>query len=472
MALTRNLDIQVERLTSEIAGYNLSGAYGVYIPALSLRARHDYVSQPGDFSFSKFNPDQPYEWNADLLGAGLAGRLPFGFSYDVNAYGREDNVATDFRSNLEDARFFPGGIRKTNNYYSEARVDVQQHLLKDFWIDASRQTVLARRKEVKMTQQALRFQVMKTVLAVQLSYFDLVAARERVRVQEQALELRRQLVNETRRRVEVGDLPPLDSDQAETELQLTLTALSLAREALLTQENVLKSLITDDFKAWAGIAIQPSDALLVIPVELDRTASFQLALTTRPDLLEARFAVERSAVIVSFRKNQLLPSLDVVGRYGGLGVDPTPGGSLDNTFDFHNPEYFYGAVLSFPLSLSAERGNYRASKAAKSISELQLKKAEQQVLFQVADLVNRTQSRLDQVTSTRKARAFAESALAAEQKKLQNGFSTSFMVLQLQQTLTAARNAEVTAVADYNKVRAELDFAEGSTLEKNHLSFR
>ena len=89
---------------------------------------------------------------------------------------------------------------------------------------------------------------MKTVLAVEVSYYDLIAARELIRVQEKALELRQQLVAEIRRRVEVGDLPPLDSEQAESQLQNTLTALSLAREAYVTQQNRLKRLLTDNFR--------------------------------------------------------------------------------------------------------------------------------------------------------------------------------------------------------------------------------
>jgi hypothetical protein len=43
-------------------------------------------------------------------------------------------------------------------------------------------------------------------------------------------------------------------------------------------------------------------------------------------------------------------------------------------------------------------------------------------------------------------------------------------VLQLQETLTATRTAEVQALADYNKILAQLAFAEGSILEKHHLS--
>jgi hypothetical protein len=36
--------------------------------------------------------------------------------------------------------------------------------------------------------------------------------------------------------------------------------------------------------------------------------------------------------------------------------------------------------------------------------------------------------------------------------------------------LTASRTAEVQALADYNKIIAQLAFAEGSILEKHHLS--
>jgi outer membrane protein TolC len=60
--------------------------------------------------------------------------------------------------------------------------------------------------------------------------------------------------------------------------------------------------------------------------------------------------------------------------------------------------------------------------------------------------------------------------LAAEQKKLQNGLTTAFVVLQMQEALTAARTAEVQALSDYNKALAQLAFAEGSILDKHHLT--
>jgi len=92
------------------------------------------------------------------------------------------------------------------------------------------------------------------------------------------------------------------------------------------------------------------------------------------------------------------------------------------------------------------------------------------MLLQVSDFVNRVEYRFSQVASTRQARTYAEAALDAETKKLQNGFTTSFVVLQFQEILTSARTAEVRAEVDYNEMLAQLAFAEGTILERHRLS--
>ncbi len=469
LALSRNLDLQIQHLSADIAGYDLSGSYGIYSPVFSIRAERAYVDQPGSYDPKKSGVDFPYRLHDDTLTSGLSGQLPIGLNYDLSTSITKENAKTDFSSSPNTAQPFPGGIRDTNNSYVNAQITLQQHLLRDFWIDAYRQRILIRRKDLKISQETLRFQVMKTLLAVELGYTDLIAAREDVRVQEKALELRQQLVRETKRRVEVGDLPPLDADQAQTQLQNTLTVLASARELLATQQNAFKSLLTDNFNEWLDIDLEPADALVAIPPAVNRSESFAGALKNRPDLIEARLAVEKSAVAVRFRKNQLFPNLDLVGQYGGLGIDPSLGTAFNHAYSFLNPEYFYGVVMSVPLDNLSERNSYRASKAARQIAELQLKKAEQDVLVQVADFVTRVETRFSQISSTHQARVYAEAALAAEQKKLQNGLSTSFFVLQLQETLTAARTAEVQATADYNKMLAQLAFADGTILERHRL---
>jgi outer membrane protein TolC len=476
LALSHNLHLQIQHLTFAIAGDALSSAYGVYSPTYTFEATHSFDSDLGEFDPRKFNPYFPSEITTENIGSELSGLAPFGFSYDLSGFVRKNEATTDFTSDPGDAASFPSGIRRTNNYDALGGLTMRQHLLKDFWIDSNREIILTRRADLKISQQALRFEIMTTLLAVELAYEDLIDAREEIRVQENALELRRQFVAETQRRVQVGDLPPLDDAQAQTQLQNTLTALAAAREIFSARQNTLIGLLTDNYKDWAEVDVQPTDSLRALPAEVNRSRSFQCALTNRPDLIEARLAVQKTGVMVKFRLNQLFPNLDMVGGYGGAS-NPTDSSPLlsdifgfRTAFSFHNPEYSYGVVVSFPLDNITERGNYRASKAAKKIAELQLQKAEQDVLLQVADFVNRVGSSFSQVASTHQARIYAEQALDAETKKFQNGFATSFEVLQFQEILTAARTAEIRSEVDYNKVLAQLAFAEGSILERHHLS--
>jgi len=471
-ALRQNLDLQIEHLENAMAGYDLRASYGPYDPTFSFSATHGFESAPLDVDFRKFNPYYPYQLDSDTLGPSLGGNLPIGLSYQFSVRSTANFGRTDFRSTPGDAAMFPGGIRDTSSYFGNVGVTFKQHLLKDSWIDAYRETILIRRKDLKISEQALRFQIMKTVLAVELSFYDLQASLELIRVQEKALELRRQFLAETQRRVQVGDLAPLDAEQAETELQNTLTALAAARELYVSRENALKSLFTDNFRQWAEVDLQPAGALLALKADLNRQQSFQHAVENRPDLAEARLAVEKSAVTVRFQKNQLFPSVDLVGNLGSVSYTADLSTSISDAFHLVHPDYYYGVVLSFPLSNVAERNRYHASQAAKQIAELQLKKAEQAILVEVADAINQVQSRFAQVDSTRQARSYAEAALLAEEKKLQNGLTTTFIVLQMQEILTAARTAEAQALVDYNKALAQLAFAEGSTMEKQHLKLQ
>ena len=133
------------------------------------------------------------------------------------------------------------------------------------------------------------------------------------------------------------------------------------------------------------------------------------------------------------------------------------------------PRHAYGAVLSFPLSNRRARENFRASKDERSQAELRLRQFRQHVMVGVSDAIQQAQSSFQRVGATKAARQFAEEALAAEEKKLANGKSTSFEVLRLQRDLTQARFDETRALTDYNKALATVRQRQGATLLKFNL---
>ena len=320
MALLHNYDVQIERFAPEIARYNLDGAYGAYEPTFNASAGQRFISQPGTFDVKKPGIDSPYELTTDSLGLGVTGLLPTGLSYDVEGLASFLSGRTDFSLSPKDAVLFPpNGIRDTNQYFSVTAVTLRQPLLRDFWIDAYRQRIRVNKKNLKISEMALRWKIMNTINAVQQTYYETVFAREKIRVEEKALELANQLLKETRKRVEVGDLPPLDEKQAEAQVQTVQTDLYAAEQALAEQQNILKNLMTDEFQTWVDVSVEPSEGLIAVPQLFDRPDSWRNAIGSRPDLVQLRLELEKLGIVVRYRFNQIFPRLDLVGGYGLQG---------------------------------------------------------------------------------------------------------------------------------------------------------
>jgi outer membrane protein TolC len=194
-------------------------------------------------------------------------------------------------------------------------------------------------------------------------------------------------------------------------------------------------------------------------------------LSQRPDLLQARENIERQGIVLKYLKNQIYPELDLVGSYAFTGTGAGYNEALDGIQKANSPSWTFGAQLTLPLGGNrTARETYLSNKSQKEQLVVQLKQLEQNIMVQIAVSVEQAQTLFAQVDATRQSRVFAEAALEAEQKKLDHGRSTSFVVVQLQRDLTTARLAEIAAVSQYNQALAQLALNEGTTLERDNLS--
>ena len=467
LALEHNLDVQIERVNPLVGSFNLSAAYAPYDPVFGVRLEQSFQSTPGGFDRNTGLQIPGNEtWNESLRPS-LSGGLPSGMTYNIGGDLANRTSGTSFGV---DTNGLIVASDRGFQYRPSLGIDLNQPLLRDFWTDSTRQQIWVSKKNLKISELVLRFQIMDVVRRVEQAYYDLIFSIENVRVQEKALELANRLLAENKRRVEVGALAPLDEQQAGAQAAARSADLLTARRNLDAQQNVLKNLITDDYKEWHAIDLKPLENLVAIPERFDLMESWQNGMTHRPDLLSRRTELERSDIILTYQRNQLFPQLDLIGSYGRNGLDRHWGGALEDIRDETNPRFSVGVLFSIPLSNRGPRNRYRASKAEKQQGLLLLKKLEQDILVQIDDAVKLAQSSFERVAATKQARIYAESALDAEGKKLENGKSTSFVVLQLQRDLTTARSEEIRALADYNKALTQLSFSQGTTLERNRLN--
>jgi outer membrane protein TolC len=458
----------VERYDPQISLYNLNVAYAGYDPTLSLSGTHGrsnaggLITANGVTTVTTNNSIVTTNYQAsgipvtdyNSFDSSLGGSLPSGATYSLDG-----NVQKNYDTGGAD---YSGG---------DLGVTLTQPLLKNLWIDSTRLNISVAKNNLKYSEQTLRNQLITTVTAVENAFYELIYARENLQVQQQALALAQTQLNDDQKRVEVGTIASAGGtlEQDESEVAQNRANLIAAQFTLASDENALKSLITDNYSQWHDVAIKPSAALTAVRQFFDVQDSWSKGLAQRPDMLQAKLSVEQQGIQLKYDRNQLYPQLDLRGSYGYNGA----GQGFDDTFDQYGtanrPFYSYGAVLSVPLSNTKARNSLKADRATEQQLLLKLKQLEQNVMVQIDDAVKNAQSAWESVDATQKARTYAEAALKAEQGKYAVGKSTTFTVLQLQNGLTSARSQEIRALANYNEALAGLAQQEGSTLERHQL---
>jgi outer membrane protein TolC len=178
-------------------------------------------------------------------------------------------------------------------------------------------------------------------------------------------------------------------------------------------------------------------------------------------------------------RNALLPTLSLVGYYGGSGLAGlvTPGssssvptdlqGAWQTAFNNSSPDYFVGFNLNIPF-------RNRVAKADQYRSELEYRQAsvrKEQLRKQIRIEVRNAQYALEQsrarVESARKARDLSERTFDITKKEQDLGSGSSYQTMTAQRDLSMAELDLVTAMTTYQKARVELDRATGATLEHN-----
>jgi outer membrane protein len=338
------------------------------------------------------------------------------------------------------------------------------------WIDAFRYQIAISRKNLKISELTLRFRLLTTVSQVEQTYFEWIAARENVRVQEEAVALARQQAREYSMRAQIGTARPLDQQRFESQAASSEAALLTARRIAKEQENALINLITTQYEAWKGSTLEPLDQLPTMERTYDLQQSWTTAFEKRPDLHQFIIDLEKLGLTEKLRYNAIFPTLDLTGSYGYAGTQDSLRGVYADLADFNKPSWAIGLDASFPIGNRTARADLRAVRLQKDQATEKLKQARQNIMVQVENAIVDARTGWERIPATRAAREYATAALKAGQMQLAAGTSTALEILTLQQNLTAARSDEIRALVDYNKAVTVFLEREGTLLDERGLT--
>ena len=383
---------------------------------------------------------------------------------------------------------------------SSFRASVTQHLLQGFGFLPNTRFIRIARNNRQISDVAFRLQVITTVNQIQNIYWDLVNAYENVKVQQESLQLAEKTLGDNKKQVEIGTLAPIEVVRAQSVVATNQQSLIVAKTNLeleqLLIKNALSRTLVDTRLAEAEVIptstmTLPKDETSVAPVE----ELINNALSHRAELDESRIDLTNRQITNKSARNALLPSLDAFAYYGGSGLGgiqnaagvcgapgaaPPPqcppagsinpidyGGTLNQLVNSTASDKGMGLTLTIPIRNRSAQADQIQAQLEYRQTQMRLQQLENQVRIEVRNAQFAVTQNRAAVDSAQAAVALAHESLDAEQKKYALGASTTTLVLQAQRDMAQAQSNQVSAMANYQKSRVELDRAIGLTLDHN-----
>jgi len=372
------------------------------------------------------------------------------------------------------------------------RFSFQQQLLAGFSLGPNLRYLRIAKNNKKISDIAFKDQVIATVTQIENIYWDLVNAYEQAQVNEQSSAFAQQSLENAKKQFQLESIPAMDVMRAEAEVSKRDQDVTVARTSLQLQELLIKNALTKslDDPVLESVPVIPTDRLQSTQAPPTQAVQDLIAraLNDRPELAESDVDLVNRQLSRQAARNALLPSLSLVGFYGGSGLAgplnplyPPPNassvptnfaGAMTNAFNNSSPDYYIGFNLNIPV-------RNRVAKADQYRSELEYRQAElrrEQLRKQIRIEVRNAQYALEQtaarVDAARKARDLAKRTFEITQQEQTLGAGSTYQTMTAQRDLAIAELDLVTAMTAYEKAKVELDRATGSTLDHNGIAIQ
>jgi outer membrane protein len=495
MALESNKDIEVTKENIRIAEFDLKSARGVYEPRFAGQTYYEHAPIP---NVSFFNPGVTQYTNNNLVfTAGLNAYVPqFGTVFNVST--NDNRLASTNPISI----FSP-------QYNGAVTASVTQPLFRGRSFDQQRRTIEIAKRNLTLTDAQFRQRTIETVANAERAYWDLTYALRNLQVQRDSLRDAEAQLEHNKRLVEEGQLAPIDVVASETQVANFEQSVYDALNVVNLSENNLKNLISPNRNAdiWTQ-AITPVQSVEVVTPKVTLTEAVETALLNRPELDVVQAQKSINEVDQRYYRELKKPQIDLVASYTSSGIGGTlspnfanpfaqncqtdacrqaaqaaintlvsnvggPGTVFTDIFSNKYPTFRFGLQFSLPLfGDKTARAQYGRSLVEGERIETQRQQVEQTIQVDVRNTLQSVHTAEARLRAAAIARENSQKQYESEQRKLDEGQSDIYRVLDRQTALTAARSNELRARTELNKAISDLERAMGNTLKENGIETR
>ena len=389
------------------------------------------------------------------------------------------------------------GQRLTNNspyfainpeLFSNFQLQITQQLLAGFGLSTNERYMQIAKKNIQITDQAFRAQVIATVSQVENIYWDLVSAYQDEQIKERLLSFAQKTLSDDQHQLELNAIPAMQVTKDQSDVATSEGDLTVARATLRLNELLIKNALTKtDDPTIDEMPVIPLDTKATDDPNATKSIDDLIAEAEKksPDAAENEMAMQNAEASLKSIKSELLPQLNVYGAYAGSGTagpknpncalgpqqcaSVVPVGFPDmflNTFNYTAPEYQFGMTLSINLrNRVAKADQFRAVLEFRR-KQIAYEESKKTIRFAVRNAQFALQQAQARVVAAQKARDLAQHTFEITEQQQQLGSKSSYETLLAQHDLGVAESALVAAQTLYEKAKVLLDQSTGTTLEQ------
>jgi HAE1 family hydrophobic/amphiphilic exporter-1 len=466
-SMERNLGVQLQSFEYQEASQSLRSSYGIY-DALATALVEETSSESPVASTIDASGERQHS-----IDVGVQQNLPTGGGYSVGF----NNSRTT--SSGGTATFSP-------RYAPNVFFAVNQPLLRDFGIDINRRGITIARNTLGISHETFRTQLMNTAVDVEVAYLNLAYARRAVEVVKDSLFLARDQARITQIRIDVGAAAPLEILEPRVTIATSEEQLIVATANVRTAEDTLRQLMNLDVSEWDR-PIVTTDPVEYQALTIDVDDAVARALQLRPEVRQDELSTDTRRVQYLYSRNQVLPQVDFNLRYGLAGLAGTfrevengqPTGNVERVpygrglrqiFEGDFPGWTIGFDVGVPITNIGARAERKRAELDYKQSQLQQAETKQAIMVDVRGAARAVDTAARSIVASRAAREAAERNVEAERRRYENGMTTNFQVLRVQQDLSDTRIRELNALVGYNQAVSRYHRAVGDVLDVHNIS--
>jgi outer membrane protein TolC len=473
LVMANNPDVGVQKVTVEFSRSAIARAFGIFDPL-------------GIASFGATRTRT--QSNSLLAGASTLNQLSQPFSLQ---YQQLLETGTTYGISFNDVKSSSNSSFSTFNPQLNSNINfsMTQPLLRGRGIGITRLPISIARSRLRIADYNLQDQVIQLVAAAENAYWDVVGARENLRVQEESLKLADAALTRAQKEVDLGATSPLEIYQPQANRANAQLGVSQAQYRLAQTEDALRRQMGADLDP----KIRNLPIVLTATVEppltstsIDTEEAVTAALRQRPDLKGVVQSLDVDDLSIRDATNRLRPDLSLTAQYGssGLGgifypgtnlvnpgqpVVPIVGGlgdALGGVFGFSNPVYGFGLTLRLPIKDRRTSADLSDAVNQKRLDALRQRATEENIRLQVVTAISLIDSSKEGIRIATIARDLAQKRVDADQKRYELGATTLFFVLASQADFVSAESNLVTQIINYRRSEINLLQRTGQLLEE------